>query len=31
MLFPDRREKERKDPHGPIAINYMRGIRDGAP
>jgi hypothetical protein len=27
----DRREKERKDPDGPIAIEYMEGIRDGGP
>jgi hypothetical protein len=27
MLFRNRREKERKDPSGPIAIEYMRGAR----
>jgi hypothetical protein len=29
MLFLDRREKERKDPNGPIAIEYIRGPRGG--
>jgi hypothetical protein len=29
MLFLDRREKERKDPDGPIAIEYVKGPRDG--